>query len=215
MKNYTVAQGDTLFGIARREYGDGGLFPVIARQNHISNPDLIGAGEQLQIPYVTYRHLVTADDTTATRRQLTQQYYGTDDPAIQLIWEVASGVAQREIHRGTWLLIPDLADVDHHTVIAGESFASLAARWYGDDRLARVIANANQLDPATDPAPGQVLIVPRMNRRSTVAGDTLESLCRDEYGDTDIDTRMSVTAAANYIAQPHTLCANQVVYFPS
>ena len=54
-----------------------------------------------------------------------------------------------------------------------------------------------------------------MNRRSTVAGDTLESLCRDEYGDTDIDTRMSVTAAANYIAQPHTLCANQVVYFPS
>lgn len=57
--------------------------------------------------------------------------------------------------------------------------------------------------------------MPRMNRRSTVAGDTLESLCRDEYGDTDIDTRMSVTAAANYIAQPHTLCANQVVYFPS
>ena len=45
MKNYTVAPGDTLFGIAAREYGDGELYPVIARMNNLANPDLILVGQ--------------------------------------------------------------------------------------------------------------------------------------------------------------------------
>ncbi len=94
MKNYTVQPGDTLFGIAAREYGDGELYPVIARMNQLANPDLILVGQELLVPYVTYRHLWTTDDTTAARAQITQHYYGTQDTKIQLIWEVASGVAQ-------------------------------------------------------------------------------------------------------------------------
>ncbi|MFV8052075.1 LysM peptidoglycan-binding domain-containing protein [Mycobacterium sp. 48b] len=215
MKNYTVALGDTLFGIAQREYGDGGLYPVIAEQNHLSNPGLINIGQELLIPYVTYRHLFTTDDGTAARRQLTQSFYGTQSPEIQLVWEVVNGVAQREIRRGSWLLLPDLTNVGHHTIVEGESFAVLAARWYGDDHLAIVIANANNLDPATDPSPGQVLIVPGLNRRRHVAGDTLESLCIEEYGDQDVTTRAAVAGAANYIDRPHSLFSNQVVYFPS
>lgn len=215
MKNYEVQPGDTLFAIARYQYGDGTLYPVIARQNHLANPDLIVVGQQLLIPYVTYRHLFTTDDTSAARKQLTQHYYGTEDTDIQLIWEVASGVAQRPTQRGAWLLIPDLTNVGHHTVVEGDSFAGLAGRWYGDDHLAIVIANANHLDPDTDPTPDQVLIVPGLNRRRNVAGDTLESLSREEYGDADLDTRVSVAAAANHISQPHTLFSNQVVYFPS
>jgi nucleoid-associated protein YgaU len=215
MKDYEVQPGDTLFAIARDEYGDGTLYPVIARQNHLANPDLIVVGQQLLIPYVTYRHLFTTDDTSAARKQLTQHYYGTEDTDVQLIWEVVSGVAQRPIQRGAWLLIPDLTNVGHHTVVEGDSFAGLAGRWYGDDHLAIVIANANHLDPGTDPTPDQVLIVPGLNRRRNVAGDTLESLSREEYGDADLDTRVSVAAAANHISQPHTLFSNQVVYFPS
>ncbi|WP_441959117.1 LysM peptidoglycan-binding domain-containing protein [Mycolicibacterium houstonense] len=215
MKNYTVAPGDTLFGIAQREYGDGGLYPVIAEQNHLSNPDLISVGQELLIPYVTYRHLFTTDDGTTARRQLTQSFYGTQDPGIQFIWEVVNGVAQRPIQRGAWLLLPDLAEVGHHTVVAGESFAGLAGRWYGDDHLSVVIANANNLDPVADPAPGQALLIPGLNRRRHAAGDTLESLCIDEYGDHDVVTRAAVAAAANYLGRPHSLFANQVVYFPS
>ena len=125
MKNYIVQPGDTLFGIAAREYGDGDLYPVIARMNNLANPDLIFAGQELLVPYVTYRHLWTTDDTSAARAQVTQHHYGTQDTKIQLIWEVASGVAQHPIERGAWLLIPNLADVGHHTVVDGESFASL------------------------------------------------------------------------------------------
>lgn len=106
-KNYTVAPGDTLFGIAAREYGDGELYPVIARMNNLVNPDL--------------------------------------------------------------------SDVGHHTVVDGESFAGLAARWYGDEHLAIVIAFANDMDPATEPTSGTVLIQPGLNFRLHVAGHTLES----------------------------------------
>lgn len=168
MKTYQVQPGDTLFALARRQYGDSTLYPVIAKQNHLANPDLIVSGQQLLIPYVTYRHFVTASDSTASRQAITQQYYGTDDTNVQLIWEIVNGVAQREIHLGAWLHIPDLTDVGHHTVVAGESLEALAARWYGDDHLAIVIGLANNLPANTEPDPGQVLIVPGLNRRHHV-----------------------------------------------
>lgn len=215
MKNYTVAPGDTLFAIAAREYGDGDLYPVIARMNDLANPDLILAGQDLLVPFVTRRHLFTTVDSTAARAQITQHYYGTQDTKIQLIWEVASGVAQRPIEHGAWLLIPDLSDVGHHTVVDGESFAALAARWYGDDELAVVIAFANDMDPATEPAPGTVLIQPGLNFRMAIAGHTLESACRFVYGDSDlIPTWMAVVAAANHLAKPHKIFSTQVVHFP-
>ena len=147
--------------------------------------------------------------------QITQHYYGTQDTKIQLIWEVASGVAQQPIERGAWLLIPELGNVGHHTVVDGESFAGLAGRWYGDDHLAIVIAHANEMDPDTEPAPGTVLIVPGLNFRLNIAGHTLESACRWVYGDSDlIPTWMRVVEAANLISRPHKLFSSQTVHFP-
>jgi hypothetical protein len=215
MKNYTVQPGDTLFGIAAREYGDGDLYPVIAHMNTIANPDLILAGQELLVPYVTFRHLWTTDDSTAARAAITQHYYGTQDTKIQLIWEVANGVAQHPIEKGSWLLIPDLSDVGHHTVVDGENFASLAANWYGDDHLAIVIAHANEMDVDTQPAPGTVLIQPRLNFRKGIAGDTLESVCTWFYGESElIPTWMRVVAAANYLSRPTKLFATQMLQFP-
>jgi hypothetical protein len=60
-----------------------------------------------------------------------------------------------------------------------------------------------------------MLIVPGLNRRRHIAGDTFEFPCRDEYGDFDVDTRVAVVAAANHISRPDALFANRVVYFPS
>jgi nucleoid-associated protein YgaU len=215
VKNYDVQAGDTLSAIAQREYGDSSLYPVISRQSGLANPNVIDVGQQLLIPYVTYRHLVTAADSTAARKQITQQYYGTDDTNVQLSWEIVNGVAQREIQRGAWLHIPDLSNVGHHTVVADETLEVLADRWYGDDHLALLIELANNLPTGSEPTPGQVLIVPGLNRRRKISGDTLEFLCRDEYGDTDVEIRMSVAAAANHIDDPDSLFCGQVVYFPS
>lgn len=63
--------------------------------------------------------------------------------------------------------------------------------------------------------PGQVLIQPGLNRLRHVAGDTLASLCIDEYGDADLLTRIAVVAAANRISEPGYVLCNQAVYFPA
>ena len=215
MKTYAVQQGDTLFTIACREYGDGSLFGVIAAQNHLADPDVIHAGQDLLIPYVTYRHLFAMRDSNAARQELTQHYYDTTDSNVELIWEIVNGVAQREIHEGAWLHIPDLANVGHHTVVTDETLEGLAARWYGDDHLAEIIALANNLPSGSALTPGQVLIQPGLNRLRHIAGDTLESLCREEYGDGDLPTTMAVVAAANRIADPDSVFSNQALYVPS
>jgi len=215
MKNYQAQQGDTLFAIAQREYGDGDLYPVIALQNDLADPAHIQVGQQLLIPYVTHRHRATTADSTAARKDITQLYYNTADVNVQLIWEIVNGVAQREIQQGTWLHIPELADVGHHTVVAGETLEGLAARWYGDDHLAVIIELANNLPTGSTVNPGQVLIQPGLNRLRHLAGDTLASLCRDEYGDADLPTRIAVVAAANHLSDPDAAFCNQAFYFPS
>ena len=47
---YTVVRGDTLWGLAKRFYGNGSRYPEIAKANNISNPDIIHVGQVLLIP---------------------------------------------------------------------------------------------------------------------------------------------------------------------
>ncbi len=51
---YTVKKNDSLWRIAGREYGDPNKWPVIyrANQDKIKNPNLIYAGQELQIPQI-------------------------------------------------------------------------------------------------------------------------------------------------------------------
>jgi nucleoid-associated protein YgaU len=51
-RSYTVKSGDTLSGIAKREYGDAGQWKRIfeANRDKIDNPDLIHPGQELVIP---------------------------------------------------------------------------------------------------------------------------------------------------------------------
>lgn len=49
-KKYTVTLGDSLWKIAVATYGDGMLWSKIAEANKLKNPDLIGVGEELELP---------------------------------------------------------------------------------------------------------------------------------------------------------------------
>jgi nucleoid-associated protein YgaU len=115
-------------------------------------------------------------------------------------------------------LIPDLANTGHHTVVAGETLKVLAQRWYGDEHLWTIISIANHL-PDEDPAPGTVLIQPRLNRKHAVAaGDTLWKLVGDNYGDGGTErtlTLVKMVAAANFIDNPDYITVGQVTYFRS
>ncbi len=210
---YTVRSGDTLWKLSEMFYGDGRRYRVIAVVNDLSEPDLIEVGQELEIPYVTYRYQVKAGDTKGS---IAEHFYGSF--SMSGVFESPSGVSQRDLIVGEWLLMPDLANVGHHTVMPGETLQVLADRWYGDWTLWIVIAIANQLS-GDDPEPGSVLIQPRLNRRHTVvSGDTLWKLAQQNYGDyntarTQIAVQM--VAAANLIENPDHLSVGQVIYFPS
>lgn len=47
---YTVVKGDTLYGIAKKFYGNGNRYPEIAKANNITNPNIIHVGQKLLIP---------------------------------------------------------------------------------------------------------------------------------------------------------------------
>lgn len=49
-QEYTTQKDDTLWGIAVHFYKDGTKYPLIAKANHIANPNVIGQGVKLIIP---------------------------------------------------------------------------------------------------------------------------------------------------------------------
>ncbi|MGH3725551.1 MAG: LysM peptidoglycan-binding domain-containing protein [Mycobacterium sp.] len=210
---YAVRSGDTLWNLSERFYGDGRRYRVIAVINGLSDPDLIEVGKELGIPNVTFRYQVKAGDT---KGKIAEHFYGSF--SMSGVFESPSGVSQRDLIVGEWLLIPDLANVGHHTVASGETLQVLADRWYGDWSLWIVIAIANQLS-GDNPEPGSVLIQPRLNRRHTVVvGDTLWKLASQnygDYGDVRTQTAVEMVAAANLIEDPNDISVGQVIYFPS
>lgn len=71
---YTVRSGDTLWKLSEMFYGDGRRYRVIAVVNDLSDPDLIEVGQELEIPYVTYRYQVKAGDTKGS---IAEHFYGS------------------------------------------------------------------------------------------------------------------------------------------
>jgi nucleoid-associated protein YgaU len=47
---HPVVSGDTLWKLAKKYYGDGSKYPVIAKANNVANPNLILVGQKLTIP---------------------------------------------------------------------------------------------------------------------------------------------------------------------
>ena len=47
---YTIKEGDNLWDISVRAYGDGFKWPELAKANNISNPDLIYPNNILKLP---------------------------------------------------------------------------------------------------------------------------------------------------------------------
>ena len=210
---YQVKAGDTLSALADEFYGDQRRYRAISAANDIADPDYIVVGQQLEIPYVTFRYQVQLGDT---KQKLAQRFYG--DPTLSEIFEIPNGAAQRDLNVGEWLLIPDLAKAGHHTVVAGETLPVLAERWYGDPSLWTIISIANHLGDG-DPAPGTILQQPRLNfRHDVVAGDTLWALSEFVYGQGGDDRTLQlveVVAGANLIEDPDVINVGQRLYFPS
>ncbi|OWY80147.1 LysM peptidoglycan-binding domain-containing protein [Rhodococcus sp. BUPNP1] len=155
---YDVVAGDTLSKLAQRFYGDATLFPVIAVPNGITDPNEITVGQELLIPYITRRHTVASGETLSG---LAQHFYG--DGTLFPVLAAANHIADPNVVQvGRSLLIPELRDVGHHTVVAGETLRALAEDHYGNAEMFAMIAAANHIDDPNRITVGQVLFFPNL-----------------------------------------------------
>ena len=80
---YQVKSGDTLWTMAERFYGDGRRHPSDRRHQPSQRPRPHPVvGQELEIPYVTFRHRVKASDT---KKQLALHFYNDIDDGRSLI----------------------------------------------------------------------------------------------------------------------------------
>jgi nucleoid-associated protein YgaU len=49
--SYRIQWGDTLWRITERYYGDGDLYPLLAVENDITDPDVIVGGKDIRLPW--------------------------------------------------------------------------------------------------------------------------------------------------------------------
>ena len=71
---YTVSQGDSLWKISEKYYGDGFKWVDIAKANNISNPDSIEIGQKIAVPVVA-KSIKVENQTIETGRGITGNKY--------------------------------------------------------------------------------------------------------------------------------------------
>lgn len=119
---YTVADGDTLWAISTKHYGDGAKYPVIFEANKpmLTDPDLIYTGQVLRIPPLTSdeslasRGVAEANTHTVVKGDtlwaIAEKHYG-DGAKHTIIFEANKELLKgsKVIYSGQVLTIPPLA----------------------------------------------------------------------------------------------------------
>ena len=151
VRTHTVVAGETLSSLALRFYGDAELYRMIATASGIANPNVINVGQRLIMPDFT-RYTVVAGDTLSG---LAQRFYG--DAQLDRLIAGASGIAESAvINAGQRLIIPDIT---RYTVVAGDTLAALAVRFYGDAAFSPLIATVNGIANPNVINVGQVVVI--------------------------------------------------------
>ncbi|MFI6870556.1 LysM peptidoglycan-binding domain-containing protein [Nocardia sp. NPDC050406] len=139
---YVVVEGDTLFDIAARFYGDGNKFPIIAAANGIANPDLIHPGQILTIPALPGEQPPPPPPGPISFRILRP-------PDLVDLHCTSKGCRLEHAPNEVF-----------HTVVEGDTLFDLAAHFFGDGNRWPEIAAANHLPNPDLILPGEVLLIP-------------------------------------------------------
>ena len=118
-----------------------------------------------------YTHAVQEGDTFAS---IAQRYYG--DPTREAVLREANrmkDVQEDELIPGSWLFVPTVAFV---RVEEGETWRSLAARFYGKGSRSAVLIDANKGNRRVQPDEGAELLVPYPLRHVVAPGETLAKI---------------------------------------
>lgn len=153
---YTVKQGDTLFLIAEKYYGDGYKYPEIVKENNLSDINKIEVGQILKIPKPEEPTLPQPTQTDKAQPSATPQA----DKEI-IIEAPAGSKGSPDASMGKQQDWGPKIISNTYTVVEGDWLSKIAGRAYGDifayDRIAKTnnILNPDYIEP------GMVLIIPR------------------------------------------------------
>ena len=151
VRTHTVLAGETLWALALRFYGDAELHRLITTASGIADPNVINVGQRLIMPDFT-RYTAVAGDTLAA---LALRFYG--DAELDWLIARASGIADpNAVNVGQRLIIPDIT---RYTVVAGDTLAALAVRFYGDAAFSPLIATVNGIANPNVINVGQVVVI--------------------------------------------------------
>jgi LysM repeat protein len=139
----------------------------------VASPASAGAEDE-QIPIV---HIVRASETLAS---IAQQYYG--DAKRESVLVAENGLTSQggaAIVVGLRLVIPT---VSYYSVEEGDTWRTLAERFYGRASRVSALLRANKGHPGRNPDIGAQLLIPYPLRHMVAQGDTLRSVADLYYG---------------------------------
>lgn len=142
---YTVKEGDTLFLIAEKYYGDGFKYEEIAKANNLTDINTIEMGKVLEIPKVEGA-LASPSSSPSETPQATPEPTSTPQPVVT------------EPAVTTW---GSAITGNSYTVVEGDWLSTIAARAYGDVMAYQRLVQANNIANPDLIYPGQVLTIPR------------------------------------------------------
>ena len=130
---------------------------------------LLGSGDASA--QAVYSHAVQDGDTFAS---IAQRYYG--DPTREAVLREANRMkGDNGLLPGSWLFIPM---VTFYRVGEGETWRSIAARFYGREARAAALIDANAGNRRVQPDQGAELLIPYPLRHLVAPGETLAKIAK-------------------------------------
>jgi nucleoid-associated protein YgaU len=225
VKTHTVAEGDDLWKIAEKYYGDGFKWEEIARANNITDPNLIEKGQTLSLPDITDSAvLADASVSAIVTPTISQSVTVTPEPTNT---PTATATPSPQI---TKVAVSDTVPDDRiHTVSKGEGLWQIAEKYFGSGYNWVDIAKENSIKSPYVITTDQKVVIPEVDAKTKTTKDTAatDAISGDSYKVKSGDSLWTISvraygdgykwtdvAKANNISNPSLITPDQELKLP-